>query len=272
MGARNRIIMLVIGIVPVVVACFAADPTPIQTTTAPCAPIQRGLGFLNGQYDAGVGLLREAPHAAPHTYWLTNDNALAAYAFGQLGNQAMEKTLTSSIQRYGSATNGLIEAVWGAPIPQPPYVDRKVMVTKLGEEQVWQESHTDGARMDDWRTYANLAFLEALSEQNRGYSEKAKTDFDLAMKQFDGTGFKDAAYAGRYETYKVALALYAGSKIRASLQSTGPKLLSVLLAQQSDDGGFVTHYVDRHTPTGDTNTETTALALLALNAYGCAPR
>ncbi len=82
----------------------------------------------------------------------------------------------------------------------------------------------------------------------------------------------DAAYDRRYETYKVALALYTGSKIRTSLESTGPKLLSILLAQQSGDGGFVTHYVASHTPAGDTNTETTALALLALNAYGCAPR
>ncbi len=272
MGARDHIVILIISILLAVVACRAVDLTSIQPTPAVFTPIQSGIGFIDAQYNPDLGLLREAPEAAPHTYWLTNDNVLAAYTFAQLGNKEMETALTSSVKHYGSATNGLIEAVWGAPIPLPPYVERKVMIAELGPEQIWQESHTDGARFDDWMAYANLAFLGALSEHNQGHSENAQHIFEQAMKKFDDVGFKDAAFDGRYETYKVALALYTGSKTVAPMRATAPKLLNALLAQQMPNGGFVTHYRDLHTPAGDTNVETTALALLALNAYGCAQR
>ncbi len=248
------------------VAGCRAQPTP-----APCSAIQRGLAFLSARYNPALGLLNEAPQAAPNTYWLTNDNALAAYALSQLGQPELAVSVQSTLQRYKYASNGLIEVVWGARVTFPPYVARPEMVDKVGDSEIWQEFHDRGGRFEDWAEYANLGFLGVLNEFNQGHTDPARTTFASTLAQFDGTGFRDKAFSGLYETYKLALGLYAGAKIGAPLPN-GDQLLKALLAMQAASGGFSTHYVDLNTPKGDQNTETTAVALLALKAYGCGGR
>jgi hypothetical protein len=244
----------------------ACSPRPTPT---PCAPIQRGLDFLISQLNPNIGLLHDSPRVKPHIYWLTNDNALAAYVFAQLGKPDLATTITETIKKYGQPSNGLIEVVWGMPIDFPPHIERVVTVARVGADEIQQEFHTDGARFEDWADYANLAFLGALNESARGNSEQARKIFNQTMTRFDETGFPDRGYAGSYETYKVALALYVGVKIRALSPDQRQKLLTVLLARQAPSGGFFTNYPDSEGPGRDTNTETTSFALLALNAAGC---
>jgi hypothetical protein len=91
--------------------------TPAAPTTQPmCVSIQRGLNFLESRYNPAIGLLNESPVVAPHKYWLTTDNALAAYAFERLGKPGMSETLRESMRRYGRDSNGLIEVLWGVPV------------------------------------------------------------------------------------------------------------------------------------------------------------
>ena len=89
---------------------------------------------------------------------------------------------------------------------------------------------------------------------------------------YDGTGFADKAFNGSYETYKLALALYSGSVIKAP-NPYADQMLETLLNLQDTSGGFFTHYTDAiiRTEDSDTNTETTSFALLALNSVGCEP-
>ncbi len=242
------------------------DPTP-----APCPAIQPSLAFLEARFNPGLGLLNEAPQAAPNTYWLTNDNALAAYALTKLGQKERALAIQSTLQQYAHASNALIEVVWGAAVPFPPHVARPEMVDKIGEAEVWQEFHDSGGTFDDWAEYANLGFLGALNEFNQGHKDEARAIFSATLAQFDGSGFRDKAFDpsnSRYETYKLALALYTGVSIGAP-NPRGSQLRQALLDMQAASGGFYTHYRDWKTPEGDANTETTALALLALNAYGC---
>jgi len=207
---------------------------------------------------------------APHKYWLTNDNALAAYTLSQLGVNNLSTSVTASLRRFGHDSNGLIEAVWGVPVSFPPYVERQAILSKIGDDEVWQEFHDSGPRIEDWSEYSNLGFLGALNEYNWGNAANALSVFYGTLAQFDGTGFRDKAFNGQYETYKLALALYAGARIHATFPNAD-QMLSTLQALQGANGGFRTHYRDLDTPEGDTNTETTALALLALGVYGCAP-
>ncbi len=257
----------------VLLTCFTAGcgirPTPTQ-----CPAIQPGLAFLEARFNPNLGLLNEAPQAAPNTYWLTNDNALAAFALAQLGQKERAVTIQSTLQRYGYPTNNLIEVVWGATVPYPPHVARPEMVDKVGAVEVWQEFHDRGGTFDDWAEYANLGFLGALNELNQGHKDTASSIFSATLAQFDGSGFRDKAFdpaAGRYETYKLALGLYTGVKVGA-LNPRGSQLRQALLSMQADSGGFYTHYRSWKTSEGDTNTETTSLALLALNSYGCAKK
>ena len=48
-------------------------------------------------------------------------------------------------------------------------------------------------------------------------------------------------------------------------------MLATLLSMQDDNGGFHTEYDKLPKSGGDTNTETSALALLALAVGGCKP-
>ncbi len=241
-------------------------------TPAPCPAIQPGLAFLEARFNPSLGLLNEAPQAAPNTYWLTNDNALAAYALTKLGQKERAVAIQSALQHYGYTANNLVEVVWGATVPFPPHVARSEMVDKVGEAEVWQEFHDAGGTFNDWAEYANLGFLGALNELNQGHKDEARAIFSATLAQFDGSGFRDKAFdpaAGLYETYKLALALYTGVNIGVP-NSRGGQIRQALLSMQAASGGFYTHYRDWKTPEGETNTETTALALLALKGYGCA--
>lgn len=251
---------------------FGRTPT---TSNAYCLPIQRGLDFLQKQYNPSIGLLRESPMVAPHRYWLTTDNALAAYALSKSNQREMARALMSSLRRYGYAMNGLIEVIWAVPIQWPPRTERAEMITQIGDEQIWQEHHDTEARFEDWAEYTNLALLGALNEYHRGDTDTARRIFQQTLTQFDGVEFRDKAHLspmghGHYETYKLALALYVGSVIRVPAHEYA-NLRDILLEMQLTDGGFATLYRGRHSPVGDANVETTALAILALHAYDCLP-
>jgi hypothetical protein len=240
-------------------------PSPVL-----CPSVQRGLAFLTARYNPTVGLLNESPIVAPNKYWLTNDNALAAYAFARLGQLEMSATLQSSLQRYGHDSNGLIEAVWGLPVSFPPYAARQEMLSKVVTDEIWQEFHDGGPRLEDWAEYSDLGFLGALNEYQQGHIAESLAIFSNTLAQFDGMGFHDKAFNSLYATYKLALALYAGATIHAPIPN-GDQLLKILGTMQTADGGFTTDYRDLDTPEGDANTETTAFALLAQSAYGCVP-
>src|SRR5262249_10538106 len=68
-----------------------------------------------------------------------------------------------------------------------------------------------------------------------------------------------------YAAYKVALALLAAAKLKLR-PAEQRALLERLLKQQGEDGGWVTDYDEKGKPLGQANVETTALAVLALDA------
>jgi hypothetical protein len=118
----------------------------------------------------------------------------------------------------------------------------------------------------DWRDYADLALYGALEAYNRGDEVQAHERYRHAMTLFADIGFDDKAYhtsqPKRYTTYKLALALYVGAVLG---QPRNDKLLAALLTKQDDTtGGFFTLYNSQGIHQGDSNTETTAYALLAL--------
>ena len=226
--------------------------------------VQRALEFLRGQYVPKVGLLRESPEVAPHRFWLATDNMLAAHAFAVSGEEDWAAILLSSFSSYGvTMSNGLIEVLWGIPVSWPPSTERPTLMARIGEDGVWHEFRDGESQFADWEEYANLALLGALNEHLLGQEDVALEIFEEASKQFDGLGFADKAYRdahGYYETYKLALALYVGNEIGASVP-VGVK--EVLLRRQANSGGFYTLY-DAEGSVGDPNTETTSLAVLAL--------
>lgn len=254
-------------------------PTPVPGLDQPIAD---GLRFLTEQYNADYGLLQESPAIGQHRYYLTNDNALAAYVFALAGNAEMAEHLRASLVRYGYEDNGFIEVAWGEVTVWPPRHHKDMVVAQKTDGEcdfldtaetgpladcVLQETHAeDAGHFYDWSSYANLACMGAVNEYNAGHTEAARRLYEMKLADFDGQGFADAVYwedrPGVYETLGLAWCLYAAALLQTPVH---PGLLAALLAQQDPaTGGFHTHYQANAPRLADANVETTTVALLAL--------
>lgn len=231
----------------------SVQPASAQFTDA----IRSATDFLLARYDPTVGLLNESPETASDRYWLLTDNRLAAWALAATGHAADASTLHRTIDTFApSAEHGVIESIAGVVVHWPP---RTPVQNKIAPG-IWLETRS-GDEMLDWSDYADLTLYAAINAANQGQNETARDHYDHALSMFDGLGFQDKAFDGRYTTYKLALTLLAAQRLNITPSSA---LVSQLLAQQSADGGFVAHYT-ADGQVGDANTETTALALLALS-------
>jgi hypothetical protein len=259
----------------------APQPPPATSLPGLDAPIADGLRFLKGQYNPEYGLLQESPNIGRHRYYLTNDNALAAYVFEKFGEDEMASILRSSLDRYGYDSNGFVEVAWGEAIVWPPLHHKDIVVEKKvpgacdlpnTEETgpladcVLQETHTpDLGFFYDWSSFSNLHCMGAVNEYNKGNLAVAHWLYATELSTFDGVGWADEAWRRRdgvYETIGPAWCLYAGALLGLPVHED---LLVALLAQQNKDtGGFHTHYRRDAFQLTDPNVETTSLALLAL--------
>ncbi|MGH2638286.1 MAG: hypothetical protein ACRDF4_03230, partial [Rhabdochlamydiaceae bacterium] len=112
--------------------------------------------------------------------------------------------------------------------------------------------------------------LESLYYAENGNSALENWGYQLAANLWDGNGFNDAPYKADpsqgYQTSKTALYLIVQVSEKRPVDAN---LVNALLEMQnSTNGGFYTGYnsVYNHLST-ETNTETTALAILALQMY-----
>ena len=246
----------------------AATPVSVSTPVPGLQPaIDAGLSFLNAQYNRDLGLLQESPNIGAQRYFITNDNALAAYIFEQTGQDDLAINVREVMARYGPSTNNFIEAAWGEVIPWPPkhFEDPGSLITNVGEDEILTIRHEGTGYFYDWSAYSNLACMAAVNEYNQGYIESARRLYEIQMSTFDGRGFADKAFYDRgdvYETLGVAWCVYAGALLKVPVYETA---LSVLLEQQDlATGGFHTHYRAAESRLADPNVETTSLAPLAL--------
>ena len=125
--------------------------------------------------------------------------------------------------------------------------------------------------------YADIAFLEAIYYQNINETANAKDAYEKGVAMWNGTGFTDTAYNSSrgYDTFKLALYIYASKVLNCSfdVRAYNNLLACQINAGVSDvanAGGFATYYTANNATNNQTNTETTALAILALT-YGQEP-
>lgn len=251
-------------------ACTLAVPAPLPTPT-PLPynlqpPIDAGLRFLEGQYNADLGLLQESPSIRPDNYFLANDALLAAHVFETMGDPDLAAALRTTLAQYAIAGNQFIEVAWGETIPWPPlhYEDPGSLVTSLGDARILTIRHAGPGYFYDWSAYSNLACMAVINEYNQGYMESARRLYAMQMSTFDGHGWPDLAYHARdgvYETLGLAWCLYAGALLGEPVDRVLPALLD---QQDPARGGFHTHYRADEARLADANVETTSLALLAL--------
>ncbi|MBE0684509.1 MAG: hypothetical protein IH585_00765 [Anaerolineaceae bacterium] len=242
-----------------IISFYFPPPTSMR------AVIHNGLVYLNDQINPELGLLRESPVVAPNRYWLTNDNALASYTFSQFGYKDTRRMILQNLDDYGDFENNFIEVVMGHVVYMPPRVPDAVLITKIGDAEIWTEKHVSDNRYEDWQEYANLGFMVALNHVNLDIKAIAQELIMKTMGMFDGKGFRDKAFNGSYDTYKLALAIYTARNANMILHEE-EIILDILLKMLDKNGGFLTRYDENLNPLGDTNTETTSFALLAIHS------
>jgi hypothetical protein len=256
--------------------------------------IDLGTTYIEDKFDPSLGLLREAATDVTRSkwHWLFNDNALARFVLPMVGRPGLSTNLNDTLQWYETIDvsgfyhhdrNGLQEVLWGATVQWPPRAYEYVTVRTLddGREVRYEHNYQNPenplqGRFDDWRSYANLSVYSALNEHNAGSDGRARAQYAETLTMFDGHGFRDLAFenSGCYETFKVALVLYAGLVLGVLPSTKAEQLVEALLSRQETTspanfryGGFFTHFSTQGENLADTNTETTCFALLALTQY-----
>jgi hypothetical protein len=243
--------------------------------------LDRTINYFALNYSPTTGLITETPHGT--TYWLYSDNYLATLAIQRYNPN---NSTTSSFAPALDAALGSYLATLPSGFEVSQYTalnstsasfscsDNYTLGWTSGAKSVtgptpatMMTTVNDGSPSCSSQNYADILFLQALWFNRFGNSTAAASYYNKAASDFDGKGFVDLAYDGTvYQTYKLALYVYASSclgQTSGSNYSTATKLLYSM--QDNSTGGFYTGYNAQlsHSNTS-VNTETTALAALAL--------
>jgi len=245
------------------VVAGAKSPAPKSQEDASA----KGRRFLSDLFDPALDLLPE--YKGAKVYWLYHDNYLAAKALTQT-DPALANKIRAAIRRFGVEESGKIEILFGeAKNPLPFRHHQLVKVKEAGDKLIKTEVAGEEV-FQGWEEYADLLFLGAIASEETD-PRQARHYFEQGVALWDGLGFKDrvAKKANKYAIYKVALALLAAAKLKVQ-PTVKEALIKRLLKQQGEDGGWVTDYDEKGKPLGRANVETTALAVLALDAVALA--
>lgn len=226
------------------------------------------VNYLVGRYNRTLGLI---PETNGSVYWLYSDNYLAALALSRYGasNATVSEiayNISQTVSRYlpAGAVNQYTVLVSGGPCSFS--AAGQYDVTTIGTAQV-RTVINNGTGTLDPSSYADIAFLDAICLSAN--PTQALQAYAIGRSMFNGAGFVDLPFTdpssssyGQYQTYKLALFLYASTRLG---QPTSGTAFSLLLEMQAKDGGFYTGYYEGYSHgRTTTNTETTSLALLAL--------
>jgi len=248
-------------------------------------------------YNPKLQLCREAPRVAPNVYWVASDNLLAFKAlepYDHVLASTIRSKLTEIAQQYmlpRSPENLPLSLRYDLLVRDDETLEvppRGVVTTILrNDSYLLKYDIANGTTLvEDWREYADLRLLVALSSHNRGDRDNALSNLTAAVQMWDGIGLHDKAYddsygegqvAGSshaYATYKLGLLLYVSAKLGLPLAPDMQNSVTERIRQMQNQtsGGIFTHIL----PNGshgdsDTNTETTAIIILGLSAYQAIP-
>jgi len=248
--------------------------SPVSTDGSASIAVSKAVDYLVANFNPATGLTSETPGSS--TYWLYSDNFLAALALNHFGQRnttliTLAADISGSInedlrvQQLNNAENQYMVLNASAPCQFHPSVDYTI-ATPDGVQIKTTINNGTGDLSEN--QYADVAFLKAICLYRQNNASGALTSYNAGKGMFDGVGFRDLPYnkTGQYQTYKLALFIYATAVLK---QPMDERALSALLIMQAQNGGFYTGYDANYSHDGTlTNTETTSLAILALSYHG----
>ena len=246
-----------------------------QKTQAACS-------FLKSLYNPSLGLVRNIPKSS--IYYIASDNLLVEKALsscdpttGQAINQSISSCCDSGSDQMHEALLGVRihipinnAAIYTVANSTAGNLFRGISPTNAGGNYtvLWEVHNATGTFPDC--TYADVTVYTALELRLEGNSTGAQHEMDCLTTMFDGRGMVDEAYKdgsamehGIYQTYKLALYVYALQKISGTYFYGEQENL---FRTQGPDGGFHTGYDQIGTYAGtEENAETTSIAIIAIS-------
>jgi tetratricopeptide (TPR) repeat protein len=189
----------------------------------------------------------------------TSSNHLAYYALRYVcGYRELADSVYKFLESYPTDFYDYHQVLVGKPIPQPFTSVEHVVVDVVNNIRIVHVKRSSSV-IEDYYRYANLIIYKALHHLQSGDRESAIKELERLESLWDGRGFADAYYQvnGRYEAYKLALAVYAYRALGLGdkAERYEARLLSIT--------PYTTLYRDS-TGEGDLNLETAVITLLAL--------
>jgi len=285
---RNQILVVIVIVVLAVAALVYFSPSPPPTPDQ--AALNKTVSYFVYTYNFTVGLVPETPSA--NTYFLYPDNYLASLALGRYdpSNQSttsFSQAISEAIGSYAATIpgNDMVSQYTALNSTSATFSCAQTYGMSWSPAQgpslgpgsaIVQTVANNGASSCASQNYADVLLLQAVYYYDHADSTTALSYLHKAVAEFDGKGFADQAFTssnsssvGQYQTYKLALYVYASTCLMQS--GTDPDFQTIfgLLMRQQDNstGGFYSGYGPtlEHGLTS-VNTETTALASLALEA------
>ena len=238
--------------------------------------------FLESQYVPEAKLLRAATRYCcdSRTIYIASDNLLASRALTLLESPHAH-IIMEELSRYNNGEDNQHEILLGIDIPDDFYEASIITISTIYSKKfnttfkIKFEIHNESNPIiNDWELYADLIVYRALDKLLQGSRSYAEYLFEKLMSMWDGYGFRDKAFNGKYDTYKLALAIYlyraleiVNPRITMKYRGIIDRCYETIYSLQRDDGGIITNYRVEHgriIPIGDANTETTSIVTLAI--------
>jgi len=239
---------------------------------------QAAINYLASNYSRSIGLIPETPHS--NRFWLS-DNYVAVLALRQAGSSnstlmTIAQNISATLARYarstGNATNQYIVlgSDWRGSCSF--HSAKNYTIAYSGNATIVATLNNLTGTLSPSQ-YADIAFLEAICYMNQNNYDGWSQGYKQGTSFFNGVGFNDTAFRegsskGVYQTFKLALSIYAGEYQCGPINETEYLMaLATLLQMQAPNGGFYTGYNSNLSINGTMNVETTSLAILALTEY-----
>jgi len=206
-SAKGLLILLLLTMLNTVVA------TPLCTASVFVEePSLRSIcDFIASLYTdlaPGYGCVRESPVVEKDVCY-TSTNLLAEYVLRSLcGNKVLADRVKAFLKAYPTDFYDYYQVIFSKQFTLPFTVVEHEVVAVVGNTTIKHVKRVDRV-VQDYDQYANLLALKALYHIVHGQGGDAVAELTKLSALFDGYGFRDKAYntSGKYETYKLALAI-----------------------------------------------------------------
>jgi hypothetical protein len=268
-------------------AASSESSQPFENSTVISSSLSDAMDYLIQGVSPNTGMIPETPVST--TYWLYSDNFLASLALEQ---SAMSHSF--NLQKFALSNSSAVTSseLISKSVSEDlalfkiNNIENQYLVLNASEPCVFHASqdYTLGTRNGvtfkvtinngtgslSEKKYADIAFLNAICLHRQGNSAGALAAYNVGKGMFHGKGLEDAVYEQscqqicQYQTFKLALYIYSSELLAQPFPESA---LSILLSMQDSAGGFYTGYGANLSHEGtSTNTETTSVAVLALNS------